>query len=357
MCDLDDIDMAWSNFCIGNYDSCQAASTQVVEPLVKPICSSLYVSTKTIISYVSSKINLQEVFWNIPIIEYAQQIEGVVKKQMKFHSLNEEDIQILQQKIVNESEINHNYVDEYIITRIVNPEGRIKFKDVRKVSVGLSNKDIISYRCKKKGAFYNCFVMILRLKHNNIFKEIHVKVFNTGKLEIPGIQNNDILNPLLTLLVRVIGRFVNSDKPLHFIKDKCETVLINSNFNCGYFIDRDKLFELLKYKYNIKCAFDPCSYPGIQCVFYYDSLVETQTGKKPEGSADSKNITKVSVMIFRTGSVLVVGKSNETVIQDVYNFIRKLLENEFCDINDGIRLQETGKTRKKIRKRKIIVSS
>ena len=47
-------------------------------------------------------------------------------------------------------------------------------------------KDILSYRGKKRGAFYNCFVIILRIKIDNAFQEIHVKIFNTGKMEIPG---------------------------------------------------------------------------------------------------------------------------------------------------------------------------
>ena len=35
------------------------------------------------------------------------------------------------------------YVDEQIITSINNPTGRIKFKDIRKISIGISKKDII----------------------------------------------------------------------------------------------------------------------------------------------------------------------------------------------------------------------
>ena len=55
--------------------------------------------------------------------------------------------------------------------------------------IGLSSKDVINQR-KKKSAFYNCFAVIYRIKINNSFKEIHVKIFNTGKLEIPGVQND-----------------------------------------------------------------------------------------------------------------------------------------------------------------------
>ena len=67
-----------------------------------------------------------------------------------------------------------------------------------------------------KGAFYNCFVVILRIKFNDIFKEVHIKVFNTGKLEIPGIQSDDFLhialNTLVDLLRPVCGNELDYNK-------------------------------------------------------------------------------------------------------------------------------------------------
>jgi len=320
-----DIDTAWSDFCDGTYDVTQKDIDNVI-PDVAPKCSELYISTKTKISYLSQPIDINTVFWKISVQDYHIPQEGVIKKQMKLNSHNENDFDKLQEKIISEKN-RHNYVDEHIIQRIVNADGRIKYKDVRKISVGLSKKDIISYRCKKKGAFYNCFVLIIRIKFNGTFKEIHVKIFNTGKLEIPGIQNDDLLIQTLDILVETIKKYVSDD--LTYDKKKTETVLINSNFKCGYFIDRERLFDIIKSKYNINSSYDPCSYPGIQCEFYYDSSIEIQTGKKPI----SNSFTKVSFMIFRTGSVLIVGKCTEDILNNIYLFVKNMLETEFNEIN------------------------
>jgi hypothetical protein len=46
---------------------------------------------------------------------------------------------------------------------------------------------------------------------------------------------------------------------------------------------------------------------------------------------DRTDITKVSFMIFRTGSVLIVGKCEEDVLQEIYLFIRGMLEAEYKD--------------------------
>jgi TATA-box binding protein (TBP) (component of TFIID and TFIIIB) len=276
-------------------------------------------------------------------------------------------------------------VDEHVIMQIVNPSGRIQFKDVRKVSIGLCKKDIISHRCKKKSAFYNCFVVILRVKDDNndsVFREIHAKVFNTGKMEIPGIQTKEMLDKVLVLITDVLRPIVLKSEAckseackseaceseackseLGFIEEKSETVLINSNFRCGYYINREKLYSLLKYKYKISSAYDPCSYPGIQCEFYYDPLIDTQTGKQPNDMKDRTDITKVSFMIFRTGSVLIVGKCNEDILQKIYLFIRSMLETEYKDIHINQQLQDiqtekvknTQEHNKKIKKKTIVV--
>lgn len=323
-----------------------------------PKANEIYISTKTKIAYLNQPIDLREVFWKIPVLPYAKPSNGVIKKQMKFNSTTIEDYQLIQDLIQKEL-----YYEENVITSINNPSGRIKFKDIRKVSIGISKKDIMSYRSKKKSAFYNCFVLILRLNDQGIYKEIHVKVFNTGKLEIPGIQSERIFNMTLSLVIDMLQPHL-IDK-LEYKSDSTETVLINSNFNCGFFIDREILYDVLRYKYNINAIYDPCSYPGIQCKFYYNPDIEVQLGCQisEENKHLYKNINEISFMIFRTGSVLIVGKCDENVLMIIYEYLKIILNNEFKNIcqknmnaNDTalFKLKDKNK-KKKIRKKIIIV--
>ena len=350
-CSLDD---EWDNFMISNdIDSFQnndntheiVSSSIVNESCPNP--SDIYISTKTNISYLNSNVDLRDVFWKIPIIKYTNPIEGIVKKQMKFNTSTVEDFNSIQDKLQTET-----CVEENVITSINNPHGRIKFKDIRKISIGICKKDVVSYRSKKKSAFYNCFVIILRIKYKNVFKEFHVKIFNTGKMEIPGIQTDEAYNLVLDKTVSILSSCMKTDS-LRVEREKTETVLINSNFNCGFYINRESLFDILKNKYSIECIFDPCSYPGIQCKFYYDSSQTLQDGIKK--NADTK-YTHVSFMIFRTGSVLIVGKCGEDILQYIYTFLTSMLRKEFLNI--GVRIitksdvdqkkAKLPKTRKKI---------
>ena len=135
-------------------------------------------------------------------------------------------------------------------------------------------------------------------------------------------------------------------------------MLINSNFSCGYFIHRERLYDVLRNKYRINSAYDPCSYPGIQSEFYYDPDSETQTGRQSlgEDGSSGKRLRKVSFMMFRTGSVLIVGKCCEEILNKIYRFLVELLEREYHAINCGPAPSPAASTPKRVvRKRTITV--
>jgi hypothetical protein len=322
-----------------------------------PKSTNIYISTKTKIAYLNTPISLAKIFWDVPVINYYTPNNGVIKKQMKFNSTTQAEVDFIQDKLTKE-----HYFEENIITHIDNPTGRIKFKDIRKVSIGISKKDIMSYRCKKRSAFYNCFVIILRMKIDSTFKEFHVKVFNTGKLEIPGIQNETTFQLILSEVITTLQPHIESK--LAYKPDSEMTVLINSNFNCGFFINREALYDILKFKYNIQAIYDPCSYPGIQCKFYYNPDVGIQNGCQisEENKHLYKNIKQVSFMIFRTGSVLIVGKCDENVLMIIYEFLKIILNNEFKNINQKISASDLNSIvskdkSKKVRRKTILIDS
>ncbi len=350
--DIEEEDNSATN-CFGYHKNSHLEKSVVVEEIVRdlsieiPKASDIYISTKSKIAYLSHSMDLNTIFWGIKIIPYSTPEEGIIKKQMKFNSMTEEELLIIKENLKNEL-----YYEEQIITSIHNPTGRIKFKDIRKISVGISKKDIMSYRIKKKSAFYNCFVMIMRIKVDGIFKEFHIKIFNTGKVEIPGVQNDDNYNTILLNIIKVLQPFIKTE--ILDYNQKSITVLINSNFNCGFYINREKLHEIFKYKYNIQSIYDPCSYPGIQSKFYYHTHLEEQTGIK---MLDDKEQIEVSFMVFRTGSILIVGMCDEKVLYDIYEFLKNLLIVEFHDINQKVIKDDVkvSKDKKKIRKKTLTI--
>lgn len=334
------IDNAWDNFLDGNdfdidfsVDKDNLETNDFHSDDGIPKVSDIYISTKTTIVYLSQSIDLDDIFWRINIMPYHIPREGVIKKQMKFNSLSKDELNTLLKNVEKIDNVEHN-----IITQINNPDGRIKFKDIRKISIGISSKDITSHKIKKKSAFYNCFVLIIRMFIDEGFKELHVKIFNTGKLEIPGIRCDKVFDKLLLSIIDILKPLLGND--IYFKEEKKETVLINSNFTCGFYINREILIDILKYKYKINVIFDSCQYPGIQCKYIYID--------------DNNKSYKMSFMIFRTGSVLIVGKCEENILMNVYEFIKNILISEYSNICVRQLIEEKVNTKKKKIKKKII---
>lgn len=325
----DDVDNKENQYVLDKKASIKTVEPKLYNNINAPTPSNIYISTKSKIAYLTEPIDLR-IFWDIPIIPYATPKNGVIKKQIKINSKSQEELDDIQSRLQKEL-----YFDEHVMSHIDNPSGRIKFKDIRKITIGISKKDIMSYRSKKKQAFYNCFVMIIRLKIDDDFKEFHIKVFNTGKLEIPGVQNDEMFEMVLKSIIQILQP--HSPTQLCYNKTS-DTVLINSNFNCGFYIDREMLYDILRSKYNIQAIYDPCSYPGIQCKFYYNKDIGVQTGKQitTENKGKYTNIVEVSFMIFRTGSVLIVGMCEEDVLIEIYNFLKLLLLAEFENVCQGL---------------------
>jgi TATA-box binding protein (TBP) (component of TFIID and TFIIIB) len=316
---------------IGMLSVPSATSSLAPEPL------PLYISTKSVITYFNTPIDIHQMFWNLEVHPYTTAEECVIKKEIKLTSNSPEEVEEIKRKI---SDI--PYVKEHIITHLNAADGRTKFKDVRKIIVGLSKKDITSCRIKQKGAFYNCLVMIMRIQmdKDGPFREVHVKVFNTGKIEIPGIQTDHTLQYILDKLIGYLQPL--SDTPLSFQDTTRETVLINSNFNCRFYINREAMFSILRSKYRVQCWYDPCCYPGIRCKY----------------TDEACGLVDISFMIFRTGSVLIVGKCDEEGIFKIYEYVKNILRNEFENVHQPLSDTEqlvAPPKKKTIRKRKIYV--
>lgn len=290
-------------------------------------CKELYISTKTKITFLDDVVDLT-MFWDIPVLPYTKMKEGIIKKQMKFTCETKEEYDKLTEKQKGIKCLNIT-----VIKHIDNPDAHIKFKYVCKLNVGICKKDILCYKKKEKGAFYNCMVLIMRIFHKNEYKEVNVKIFNTGRLSFPGMVDNSLMEKSLINLCEI---FDKCGYKTTYNKNKIDTVLINSNFNCGFFLNRDILYNILKFEYGFNVNYDPCSYPGIQC-------------KYKETGCD------VSFMIFRTGSVLIVGKCEEDVLYKIYNKIKTILLDEYEKIYTKTPPQETNKkTKKKKLKKKVI---
>jgi len=313
---MDDLASDWENFLNGTY-SAEVALPAVSAKTECPEASLLHFSTQTFITQLNRHVDLKELFWGLELIPYDAHKTGICKKQMKFTCTSPEEVEQLELRIAQYPIHNVHHIRKTDVNNV--------FKDIRKVSIGLSKKDLAPNRMKSKSAFFNCLVVNVRIFIGmTSFKDHHVKLFNTGNVEIPGIQKAEHV----PLIMDVLEQSVRKLHPIDRVPEY-KIVLINSHFNVNFYINRDKLYTLLKKNYGIAAVYDPCSYPGVQCKLYYTPEIEVVTRAK-------EYVTfSVSVMIFRTGSVLIVGKCNEEVIHSMYKYLNTVFSNHYSEIVDA----------------------
>jgi hypothetical protein len=394
---LSTVDDEWANFMLKSScddknervnsileiqsNACPVLAEEIKQLNLKeaPKCSELHISTKTKVLYLNCPIDTAKTFWRVPVIDYWRPIEGVIKKQTKITSLSQEE---LDENLERIHQCEHYYTEMIIKsastkqTMAMDENGmqttatkRLKFKDDRKITIGISKKDIMNCRGKPKKAFMNCFAMIIRFLYCGEFREVHVKVFNTGKLEIPGVPDDNMLRLVRDKVIEYLQPHLETTGPLEYIKgtgdDGDEDVLINSGFHCGFCIDQKAFYSILRSdKYGIETSYDSCHYPGIRCKYYYRNdlpkdhpeqgrICLEDNGIKLCQLELNKKYTCVSFMIFSTGNCLVVGNCSKAVLLHVFEFIKRTLEVEYgaiCLPNESV---VTKLKKKKQRKRTV----
>jgi TATA-box binding protein (TBP) (component of TFIID and TFIIIB) len=200
---------------------------------------------------------------------------------------------------------------------------------------GLFTKKNVNPKKKKKLAnFYNQVTVIIRMDEGN--KDINVKLFLNGSIQMTGCKSvKNIVESLDKLFIglktikaivdfktnEIIEKpFVDDVTKIDFANISMADIkipMINSNFNIGFQIDRDKLFEILDAD-NLNLNVHDCSYdPDIHaCVNIKYNHVEKI----------------VSIFVFEKGPIIITGAKNCKQIYDAYMFINNYLLQNFKKI-------------------------
>jgi len=172
---------------------------------------------------------------------------------------------------------------------------------------------------KKKKCFYNQLTVVVHVMN----KDVNVKIFKNGKIQITGIKSEENGKSA----AQAISSFIEGSEGISEYK----TVLINSDFNVGFPVYREKLYRLFVDEYDIFVNFEPCIYPGVNAKYYWNSD-PVEKGKlgvctctkncngKGNGSGDG-NCKRVTMSTFQSGTVIITGANTKQQLYDVYNFL------------------------------------
>jgi TATA-box binding protein (TBP) (component of TFIID and TFIIIB) len=193
--------------------------------------------------------------------------------------------------------------------------------------------------------FYNSCSIIV--KPSIDVKCVNIKLFNNGKITLTGSKGEldgfNACNVLLEELKKEKSIFpemeiaaLNETKIVDY-----RITMINSDFNTKFKIDLLKLLDILNNsKNNLFIKFNPEKYRGLIIGFFWNEFNKNQSGicdcpKKCKGKGNGKGegqCKKVTISIFKSGSIIITGGFLIKQIEDAYTFINSLLKTHYHDI-------------------------
>jgi TATA-box binding protein (TBP) (component of TFIID and TFIIIB) len=198
-------------------------------------------------------------------------------------------------------------------------------------------KNSIKYtpRTKNKthnNSFYNSLLMNISVKYQPRQK-VSIKFFPNGKIQIAGLQT---IKACAYCIRKAFRRLVNKDC---FIKNSesqpkitdTRIVMINSDFKIKNNIYQDKLCAvLLSNGINsdgnfVQVGFNPSKYPAINTKIVSDSNKDEYISHHGQYGIKKKYKKFISMLIFRSGSIIITGGDDLNDYLNVYSKIIILL--------------------------------
>tara|TARA_B100000900_G_scaffold379009_1_gene363588 strand:+ start:136 stop:900 length:765 start_codon:yes stop_codon:yes gene_type:complete len=185
---------------------------------------------------------------------------------------------------------------------------------------------------KKKNVFYNQITL-----HYFVNKVINVKIFNNGKIQMTGLkgieQGKGVVESIRNIIKKIDSKINDDDKIAdnkNFVVNKYEIVLINSDFNIGYNINRDILHRHI-IQMNIFSSYEPLIYPGVNIKYFYnsdynDGICKCSNLCNGKGNSNGDgNCKRITIAVFKSGSIIITGANSINQLLESYNFINNLM--------------------------------
>lgn len=190
---------------------------------------------------------------------------------------------------------------------------------------------------KEKKNFYNQVSIIFctfklegfdinKISKKEKYKTLNIKLFNNGSIQMTGCKNLDNIVKSVELLFSKFKE--NNDKYKYYegdldIKniDNFKIQMINTNFDMNFKINRNNLHNLLL-KHNIDSSYDPIIHPCVN-IKYIPEIYKNTIINNPR---------IISLFVFESGSITIAGSNSIEQIIGAYNFINKLILNNYNDL-------------------------
>lgn len=219
-------------------------------------------------------------------------------------------------------------------------EGILKFEHNNKV-IGASHKDIFTNRKITSKSFYNQSSIVLRRKiyegtKNEGWKEVNVKIFANGGIQMTGVISEAFAREAIEWLLSLIKTLPESPFTEPASINLFSVNLINTDYTLDKFINQDALHKILINEYNLFSMLEKTIYQGVNTKFFYNTkgsgngICQCANYCKGQGTGNGEGECKrITMSIFRTGSIIITGAREFKQIESAYNFLNNIFDKHY----------------------------
>lgn len=159
-----------------------------------------------------------------------------------------------------------------------------------------------------------------------------------GKQKIGVIQdiyynnndNNNVKEREKKLEIKTWYETVRYSEDREFVVINEKVAMINTDYVCGFEINRRNLNRILVHEYNLESILKIEKYPGINTKFYTNDSNQNNNGKFVCDCEDMDcECERVSVLTFKSGKIIITGAKKMSHVEAVYQKFNEILRTHF----------------------------
>jgi TATA-box binding protein (TBP) (component of TFIID and TFIIIB) len=214
-------------------------------------------------------------------------------------------------------------------------EGIVKFEHGGEV-LGESHRDALTNRKITKKMFFNQSTLVVRRAIPGGFKEVNIKLFGNGSVQMTGINSEAFACETLQWLIDECTKLSETPFTKPPVVNKMNIQMINSDFSLGTPLQNELIHSILRDRYGLFSIYEKTLYQGVDTKYYFNStraatadpgICDCPTLCNGQGKGDAVGECKrITISIFQTGNIIITGARHMDQIHEAFHFINKVFD-------------------------------